>query len=100
MPPRDEDETVTHASVLVTRPADANQVDDTGNVWAFLTDADDPAHIWPGATIVAGDSVEPFMAQVVDIVDGPQDEAIVHLDVLGTPDLTVDELRHAGFMPP
>jgi hypothetical protein len=33
MPPRDEDETVTHASVSVTLPADANQIDDTGNVW-------------------------------------------------------------------
>jgi hypothetical protein len=86
---------VTHASVLVTLRADANQVDDTGNVWAFLSDADDPTRIWPGAIIVAGDPVEPFMAQVVDIVDGPRDEAIVHLDVLGTPDQTIDELRHA-----
>jgi hypothetical protein len=49
---------------------------------------------------VAGDPVEPFMAQVVHIVDGPQDEAIVHRDILGTPDQTIDELRHAGCLPP
>jgi len=74
MPPRDEDETVTHASVVVTLPADANQVDETGNVWAFLPDAGDPTRIWPGAIIVSGDPVEPFLAQVVDVVDGPRDE--------------------------
>ena len=85
--------------VTVTLPADVNQVDDTGNVWAFLTDADDPTRIWPGAIIVAGDPIEPFLARVVDIIDGPRGEAIVHLDVLGVPDQTIDELRHAGLLP-
>ena len=52
----------------------------------------------PGAIIVAGDSVEPFLARVIDIVDGPGDDSIVHLDVLGVPDQTIEELRHAGLL--
>ncbi|MDG2113479.1 MAG: hypothetical protein P8N02_12795 [Actinomycetota bacterium] len=85
--------------IAVTLPADVNQVDETGCVWAFLSDADEPARIWPGAIIVAGDSVEPFLARVVDVIDGPGGESIVHLDVLGVPDQTIDELRHAGLLP-
>jgi len=84
--------------IAVTLPADVNQVDDTGYVWAFVSDADDPTRVWPGAIIVAGDPVEPFLARVVDIIGGPRGEAIVHLDVLGVPDQTIDELRHAGFL--
>ncbi|MCP5025284.1 MAG: hypothetical protein GY929_03280 [Actinomycetia bacterium] len=63
--------------IAVTLPADVNQVDETGCVWAFLSDADEPARIWPGAIIVAGDSVEPFLARVVDVIDGPGGESIV-----------------------
>lgn len=84
-------------AVTVTLPADVNQVDDTGYVWAFLGDADEPGRVRPGAIIVAGDAIEPFLARVVDIVDGP-DDSIVHLDVLGVPDQTIDELRHAGLL--
>ncbi len=85
--------------IAVTLPADVNQVDETGYVWTFLSYADEPARIWPGAIIVAGDSVEPFLARVVDVIDGPGGESIVHLDVLGVPDQTIDELRHAGLLP-
>ncbi|MGH9125236.1 MAG: hypothetical protein ACRDZ8_11005 [Acidimicrobiales bacterium] len=46
----------------VTLVSDVNQVDDTGNVWAFLSDAAEPGRIQPGALIVAGDAVEPFLA--------------------------------------
>ncbi len=53
----------------------------------------------PGSIIVAGDSEEPFLARVVDVVDGPGGDSIVHLDVLGVPDQTIDELRHAGLLP-
>lgn len=84
--------------ITVTLPADANQVDDTGFVWAFLSDAGEPERVRPGAIIVAGDPVEPFLARVVDIVDGPESDSIVHLDVLGVPDQTIDELRHAGLL--
>ena len=44
------------------------------------------------------DAVEPFLAQVVDIVVGRGGESIVHLDVLGAPDETIEELRHAGLL--
>ena len=88
----------TPAEIMVTLPADVNQVDHTGFVWAFLGDAREPERVKPGAIIVAGDSVEPFLARVVDIVEGPGDDSIVHLDVLGVPDQTIEELRHAGLL--
>ncbi len=85
--------------VIVTLPADVNQVDETGQVWAFLSEALEPDRVRPGALIVAGDSVEPFLARVVDIVDGPDGDAIVHLNVVGVPEEAIDELRHAGLIP-
>lgn len=88
----------TPAEITVTLPADVNQVDHTGFVWAFLGDAREPERVKPGAIIVAGDPVEPFLARVVDIVEGPDDDSIVHLDVLGVPDQTIEELRHAGLL--
>lgn len=86
-------------TVAVTLPADVNQVDETGYVWAFLSDSAEPARVSPGSIIVAGDSEEPFLARVIDVVDGPDGDSIVHLDVLGVPDQTIDELRHAGLLP-
>ena len=82
-------------AVMVTLPADANQVDNTGYVWAFLDGANEPERARPGAVIVAGDETEPFVARVVDRVDGPGGRSIVHLYVLGAPDEVVDEPRHA-----
>ncbi len=87
------------SAVAVTLPADVNQVDETGYVWAFLSDSAEPARVSPGSIIVAGDVEEPFLARVVDVVDGPGGDSIVHLDVLGVPDQTIDELRHAGLLP-
>lgn len=54
--------------------------------------------MWPGALIVAGDPKEPFLARVVDIVDGPRGRSIVHLDVVGIPEQAIDELRHARLL--
>ena len=89
----------TDSTVAVTLPADVNQIDETGYVWAFLSDADEPGRVSPGSIVVAGDSEEPFLARVIDVVDGPGGDSIVHLDVLGVPDQTIDELRHAGLLP-
>lgn len=88
----------TPAEITVTLPADVNQIDDTGSVWAFLSNAGEPERVRPGAIIVAGDPDEPFLARVVDIVDGPGEDSVVHLDVLGIPDQTIEELRHAGLL--
>ncbi|MGH9166256.1 MAG: hypothetical protein ACRD02_00230 [Acidimicrobiia bacterium] len=85
--------------VVITLPADVQQVDDTGFVWSFLDEATEPERVQPGALIVAGDPVEPFLARVVDIVEGPNGRSIVHLDVLGIPDQAIDELRHARLLP-
>ena len=51
-----------HQSVAVTLPAEVQQIDDTGLVWSFLDEADEPERVQPGALIVAGDPVEPFLA--------------------------------------
>lgn len=85
--------------VVVTIPADVQMVDETGYVWTFLHEASEPARVYPGALIVAGDPVEPFLARVVDIVAGPRDTSVVHLEVLGVPETIVDELRHARVLP-
>lgn len=81
-----------------TLPADVHEVDQSGYVWTFLDRAPAPERVRPDALIVAGDSVEPFLARVVDIVDGPGGRAIVHLDVLGVPDDAIDELHHARLL--
>ncbi len=88
-----------NSGVKVTIRADVNQVDETAFVWAFLSDSTEPGRVSPGSIIVAGDSEEPFLARVVDVVEGPDGDSIVHLDVLGVPDQTIDELRHAGLLP-
>ena len=59
----------------------------------------EPERVRPGALIVAGDAAEPFLARVIDIVDGPGGRSIVHLDVVGVPDQAIDELRHARLLP-
>jgi hypothetical protein len=68
-------------------------------VWSFLDDAAEPDRVRPGALIVAGDPVEPFLARVVDIIEGPGGSSIVHLDVVGVPEDAIDELRHARLLP-
>jgi len=85
--------------VAVTLRADVNQVDETGYVWAFLSEAAEPGRVRRGALIVAGDPVEPFLACVVEVIDGPNEHSIVHLDVVGVPDQAIDELRDARLSP-
>ncbi len=87
------------SDVIVTLPADVNMVDETGYVWTFLHESTEPDRVFPGALIVAGDPVEPFLARVVDIVDGPRGTSVVHLDVLGVPEDAIEELRHARLLP-
>jgi hypothetical protein len=82
----------------VTLPADVHQIDETGFVWTFLDEADDPSRVVLDTVIVAGDREEPFLARVVDIVEGSSGRSIVHLDVVGAPDQVIDELRHANLL--
>jgi hypothetical protein len=43
--------------------------------------------------------VEPFPARVVDIIEGLGGSSIVHLDVVGVPEVAIEELRHARLLP-
>jgi hypothetical protein len=86
-------------TIRVTLPADVHQIDATGVVWSFLDEFDDPTRVTIGGVIVAGDSDEPFLARVVDFVEGNSGRTIVHLEVLGVPDQLIDELRHANLLP-
>lgn len=83
----------------ITLPADVHQIDETGFVWTFLDEADSPDRITAGSVVVAGDSDDPFLARVVDIVPGSSGREIVHLDVVGVPDQVIEELRHANLLP-
>lgn len=83
----------------VTLPADVHQIDATGYVWSFLDEAAEPDRVTAGAVIVAGDGDDPFLARVVDVVDGNSGRSVVHLEVLGVPDQVIDELRHANLLP-
>lgn len=85
--------------IAVTLPADLNQVDETGHVWAFRDGAVDLDRVRPGALVVAGDPAEPCLALVVDLAPGPDGREIVHLDILGHPDQLIDELRRARLIP-
>lgn len=84
--------------VRISLPADVNEVDDTGFVWAFADTAAAPDRIRQGAMIVAGDEDEPFLARVVDVVTAPSGRDIVHLDVIAATDEAIDELRYAGLI--
>lgn len=67
-------------SISAALPADVHQIDETGYVCSFLSESAEPARVRPGALIVAGDPVEPFLALVVDVINGPGGDSIVHLD--------------------
>jgi hypothetical protein len=62
-------------------PADLNSEDETGLVWTFLDEAEDPTIITPGAVVVAGSPLTPAVCEVVDLVDKPAG-TIVHLRIL------------------
>ena len=85
-------------SVKVTLPADVQQIDQTGWVWTFLDEAAEPERVVVDAVIIAGDSEDPFLARVIDVVNGSSGRKIVHLDVLGIPEHIVEELRHANVI--
>lgn len=78
----------TSHDTTVTLPADVQQIDETGYVWSFLDSAAEPERVKPGVLLVAGDAMEPFLALVIDIADGPFGRSIVHIDAVGVPPST------------
>jgi hypothetical protein len=72
--------------ISVDITCDLNDEDETGLPWAFVDEAADASLIYPGAIVVAGDSDDPAVAEVVDVVDKPAG-AVAHLKLLpGTVD--------------
>jgi hypothetical protein len=69
--------------------ADLNSEDETGLVWTFLDEADDPSIIRLGEVVVAGSPLTPAVCEVVDLVDKAAG-TIVHLRVLPG---TIDQYR-------
>ena len=55
--------------------------DETGFVWAFLSDARDPGLVEPGAIVLVGDADAPAVAEVIDIIEKPAGR-IAHLRIL------------------
>lgn len=62
---------MSEPKVIVTLPADQQQIDETGFVLSFLHESPEPDRVWEGALIVAGDEDSAFIARVVDIIDRP-----------------------------
>lgn len=62
-------------------PADLNCEDETGLVWTFLDEAEDPTIIRPGDVVIAGSPLTPAICEVVDLIDKPAG-TIVHLRIL------------------
>ena len=58
-----------------------NCEDETGLVWTFLDEADDPSVIKPGEVVVAGSPLTAAVCEVVDLVNKPAG-IVVHLRVL------------------
>ena len=61
--------------------ADLNSEDETGFVWTFLDEANDPSLIRPGEVVVAGSTLAPAVCEVIDLVEKPAG-IIVHLRIL------------------
>ena len=70
-------------------PAVLNSEDETGLVWTFLDEADDPSIIKPGEVVIAGSPLTPAVCEVVDRFDMPAG-TIVHLRV---PPGTIEQNR-------
>jgi hypothetical protein len=76
---------MTHLDI----PADLNSEDESGFVWTFLDEAEDPSIIRPGEVVVAGTPLTPAVCEVVELVDKPAG-TVVHLRILPG---TIDQYR-------
>jgi hypothetical protein len=84
--------------VQVDLPADVQQYDETGYIWTLRDEARDPSLVVEGAILVAGDSEDPFLARVVDVLASGA-VTKVHLEVLpGDPTDYVAALRRAHLL--
>jgi len=76
------DERRGKATVTVDIAADLNpHEDETGYVWTFLDEGQEPSPIRSGAIVLAGDDDAPAVAEVVDLVPKAAG-TVVHLHIL------------------
>lgn len=76
--------------VTVDLEVDFHNVDGTGFIWAWLSEARDPSVIRPGAIVVVADEDDLAVGRVNDLVDHELG-TIVHVDILpGTVDDYID----------
>ncbi len=68
-------------TVVVDLEVDFHNIDETGYIWTWLTDARDAAVIQSGEIIVVGDEDALAMGRVVDLVE-EANGTVVHVDVL------------------
>ena len=68
-------------TVTVDLEVDFHNIDDTGHIWSWLTDAPDPSVIRPGAIVVLGDEDALAMGRIIDLV-AEGNGTVVHVDVL------------------
>ena len=66
--------------------ADLNCEDETGLVWTFLDEADDPSLIRRGEVVVAGTPLTPAVCEVVDVVEQAGATVVHHRVLPGTID--------------
>jgi hypothetical protein len=91
---------VEEMTVVVDLEVDFHNIDETGYIWSWLTDARDPSVIHQGAIVVLGDEDALAMGRVVDLV--PEEKGtIVHVDVLpGTIDAYFDAVSRSAVTSP
>lgn len=68
-------------TVTVDLEVDFHNIDDTGYIWSWLTDAPDPSVIRPGAIVVVGDEDALAMGRIIDLVP-EENGTVVHVEVL------------------
>ncbi len=95
--PIEEVSAVGTESVLVDLEVDFHNEDETGYIWAWLSEARDRSVIAPERIVVVGDDDAVAMARVVDLIEH-ENGTIVHLEVLpGSVAQYVEAVARAGI---
>lgn len=77
-------------------PCDVQGRDPEDRLWAFLDEAAHPEVVVVGNLVVTGDTEDPVVARVVDIVDRPGGRKVL-MALLGGADELAEALSRARF---